>query len=144
MHGIAGLALAAKKLYDDGEENHAYLWSLKRSFISGLGQIKDVFIHGDYDDELASAPHILSVGFKGLRSEVLLHALEEKEIYVSSGSACSSHNSKNSGVLMAINTHRDYLDSTVRFSFSEFTTPEEISYTLKTLEQIVPMLRKYS
>ena len=75
---------------------------------------------------------------------MLLHALEEKGIYVSSGSACSSNHPQISGVLKGIGAKREFLDATLRFSMSEFTTPEEIDYTLDTLYNIVPMLRKYT
>lgn len=90
------------------------------------------------------APHIISVSFKGVRSEVLLHALEEKGIYVSSGSACSSNKKLPvSSVLKEAGVERELLESTVRFSFSTYTTEEEINYCLQELAQIVPMLRKY-
>ena len=90
------------------------------------------------------APQILSASFLGVRSEVLLHTLEEKGIYVSSGSACASNHPAISGVLKGIGASVEYLDATLRFSLSEFTTKEEIDYTLETLYQCVPMLRKYT
>ena len=86
----------------------------------------------------------MSVGFAGIRSEVLLHTLESKGIYVSAGSACASNHPAISGVLRGIGVGPEYLDSTIRFSFSEFTTREEIDYTLQTLSNCVPMLRKYT
>lgn len=101
-----------------------------------------VKIHGLAGED--SAPHIVSVGIAGVRSEVLLHALEDAGVYVSSGSACSSNHPAISGVLRGIGTEREYLDSTLRFSFSEFTTMEEVEYTLKMLRQYVPMLRRYT
>ena len=91
-----------------------------------------------------SAPHIVSVSFEGVRSEVLLHALEERGIYVSAGSACSSHKSSVSPTLNGIGIEKKYLDSTLRFSFSSFTTKEEIMYCLSTLEELLPMLRRYA
>ena len=90
------------------------------------------------------APHIVSVGFAGIRSEVLLHTLEDKGIYVSSGSACASNHPSISGVLKGIGAGTEYLDATLRFSFSEFTTRAEIDYTLETLYNCVPILRKYT
>ena len=71
--------------------------AMKEHFIEGVKQIPDTTIHGLYDE--TSAPHIISVGFAGIRSEVLLHALEDKGIYVSSGSACASNHPQISGVL---------------------------------------------
>lgn len=140
--GIAGLGLAAKEIYTNLEEKVARMRSLKEHFIEGVQKIEDTTIHGLYDE--TSAPHIISVGFAGIRSEVLLHALEEKGIYVSSGSACASNHPAISGVLKGIGAKKEYLDATLRFSMSEFTTLEEIDYTLETLYNLVPMLRRYT
>ena len=120
----------------------ALMRELKSYFLEGLGRIEDSTVHGLTDD--SSAPHIISVGIAGIRSEVLLHALEDKGIYVSSGSACSSNHPAVSGVLKGIGAPKQFLDATVRFSMSEFTTKEEIDYTLDTLYNCVPMLRKYT
>lgn len=139
--GIAGLGLAAKMIYANLDENVFRMRELKKHFIEGITQIPETTIHGLYDE--TSAPHIISVGFAGIRSEVLLHALEEKGIYVSSGSACSSNHPQISGVLKGIGAKQEFLDATLRFSMSEFTTLEEIDDTLETLYNIVPMLRRY-
>lgn len=140
--GIAGLGMAAKEIYTGLEEKVAVMRKLKEKFVEGIKRIPYTAIHGLYDD--TSAPHIISVGFMGVRSEVLLHALEDQGIYVSSGSACASNHPQISGVLKGIGTRREFLDATLRFSMSEFTTEEEIDYTLKTLYNLVPMLRRYS
>lgn len=140
--GIAGLSLAAKTIYQDLDEKVAGMRQLKQHFINGVSQIENTTIHGLYDE--TSAPHIISVGFAGIRSEVLLHALEEKGVYVSSGSACSSNHPQVSGVLKGIGARQEFLDATLRFSMSEFTTLEEIDYTLDTLYNIVLMLRRYT
>lgn len=140
--GIAGLGLASKMIYQDLDMKVALMRELKSYFLEGLGRIEDSTVHGLTDD--SSAPHIISVGIAGIRSEVLLHALEDKGIYVSSGSACSSNHPAVSGVLKGIGAPKQFLDATVRFSMSEFTTKEEIDYTLDTLYNCVPMLRKYT
>ncbi|MEZ3437068.1 MAG: cysteine desulfurase [Lachnospiraceae bacterium] len=140
--GIAGLSLAARTIYENLDEKVEKMRGLKQHFIEGVTKIKNTTVHGLYDE--TSAPHIISVGFAGIRSEVLLHALEEKGIYVSSGSACSSNHPQVSGVLRGIGAGQEFLDATLRFSMSEFTTLEEIDYTLDTLYNIVPMLRKYT
>ena len=140
--GIAGLGLAAKMIYQDLDEKVERMRKLKQRFVEGVGEIPDTVVHGLCDE--TSAPHIVSVGFAGIRSEVLLHALEEKGIYVSSGSACASNHPQISGVLRGIGTGREFLDATLRFSMSEFTTAEEIDETLRTLYNIVPMLRRYT
>ena len=91
------------------------------------------------------APHIVSVSFAGVRSEVLLHALEERGIQVSSGSACSSNKKLPvSPVLKEIGLKKDLLDSTVRFSFCENTTKEELEYCLQQLKELLMVLRRYS
>ncbi len=140
--GIAGLGLAAKTIYDGLEEKVDRMRALKARFIDGVQKLDDITIHGLCDE--TSAPHIISVGFAGVRSEVLLHALEEKGIYVSSGSACASNHPAISGVLKGIGAQKEYLDATLRFSMSEFTTEEEIDYTLETLYNLVPVLRRYT
>ena len=140
--GTAGLGLAAKMIYRDMDMKVALMRELKNYFIEGISKIEDTTIHGFTDE--GSAPHIISVGIAGIRSEVLLHALEDKGIYVSSGSACSSNHPSVSGVLKGIGAANEYLDATLRFSMSEFTTKEEIDYTLETLYNVIPMLRKYT
>ncbi len=140
--GIAGLGLAAKLIYENLDEKVAGMRLLKQHFIKGVSEIENTTIHGLYDE--TSAPHIISVGFAGIRSEVLLHALEERGIYVSSGSACASNHPQVSGVLKGIGAGQEFLDATLRFSMSEFTTGEEIDYTLETLKELGPALRKYT
>ena len=129
--GIAGLSLAAKTIYDNLDEKVEKMRALKQHFIEGVEKIENTTIHGLYDE--TSAPHIISVGIAGIRSEVLLHALEDKGIYVSSGSACASNHPQISGVLKGIGAKQEFLDATLRFSMSEFTTLEEIDYTLDAL-----------
>ena len=140
--GIAGLGLAAKMIYQDLNMKVSLMRELKAHFIEGISKIEHATVHGLTDEN--SAPHIISVGIAGVRSEVLLHTLEDKGIYVSSGSACASNHPAISGVLRGIGTSQEYLDSTLRFSMSEFTTKEEIDYTLETLYNCVPMLRRYT
>ena len=140
--GIAGIGLASKMIYQDLEMKTALMRELKSRFIEGISGIENTTVHGFTDE--GSAPHIISLGVAGVRSEVLLHALEDKGIYVSSGSACSSNHPAVSGVLKGIGAPREYLDATLRFSMSEFTTKEEIDYTLETLYNCIPMLRRYT
>lgn len=139
--GVAGLAKAVEMIYADVDKNVEQLYRLKEHFIAGVTRIPDIKINGLTGKE--SAPHIVSVSIRGIRSEVMLHALEEKGIYVSAGSACASNKPQTSDTLKAIGVEKELLDSTIRFSFSEFTTPEEIDYTLKAMQEIVPMLRRY-
>ncbi|MGN0156904.1 MAG: cysteine desulfurase family protein [Lachnospiraceae bacterium] len=140
--GIAGLGRAVELVYGHLEEDTERLYRLKERLINGVTQIPDVTINGYTGRE--SAPHVISVSIRGVRSEVLLHALEDRGIYVSAGSACSSNKPAVSATLRAIGTEKELLDSTIRFSLSVFTTEEEIDYTIRCLYDIIPMLRKYT
>ena len=140
--GIAGIAKAAQIMYANYDQDMEKLYNLKKCFIEGVKKIDQVIVNGP--DCMDGAPHIVSVSFSGVRSEVLLHSLEDKGIYVSAGSACSAHKPQPSATLMAMGVPKDLLSSTIRFSFSVFTTMEEINYTLETLYDIIPMLRKYT
>ncbi len=139
---IAGMALAIETIYQNLDEEIEKLYQLKQRFIDGALKINDVKINGLTGRD--SAPHVVSLSVRGVRSEVLLHALEDKGIYVSAGSACASNKPSVSSTLQAIGVEKDLLDSTIRFSFSVFTTPEEIDYTLQNMYDIIPMLRKYT
>ena len=139
---IAGLGLAAREMYASLEENQAKLYALKKRFIEQVTQIEGVQINGRTG--MDSAPQIVSVSVEGVRSEVLLHALEEKNIYVSAGSACSSNRPAISRTLKAIDLKKDLLDRTLRFSFCVFTTEEEIDYAVENMKKLIVLLRKYT
>lgn len=154
--GIAGTGLAAKIACEELAENAEKMYALKEYFAAELATIEGTVIHL-VDEENGTkcpeeernaklrrlAPHIMSVGFSGVRAEVLLHALEEKGIYVSSGSACSSNHPAVSGTLKAIDANQELLDATVRFSFCKHTTKEELAYTAQVLRELLPMLRRF-
>ena len=140
--GIAGMAMAADKMYANLEEDCNRMRHLKQLFIDGISDIPEVYVNGKTDED--SAPHIVSVSVAGVRSEVLLHALEEKGIYVSAGSACASNKPQTSATLLAIGVKKYLLDATIRFIFSVFTNEEEISYTVKALHELIPLLRRYT
>ncbi len=140
--GVAGLGKATELIYQDLAKDTAHLDELKQYFIKGLSRMEHVYFNGPLDE--MGAPHIVSASIAGIRSEVLLHALEEKGIYVSAGSACSSHKHTVSTTLESMGVDRKLMDSTLRFSFSVFTTKEEIDYTLECLYSLVPMLRRYT
>lgn len=140
--GVAGLARAVEEIYANLDEEVERLYTLKQRFIDGVLNIENVRINGLTGRE--SAPHIVSVSVPGVRSEVLLHALEDRGIYVSAGSACSSNKPMPSATLKAIGVRKELLESTIRFSFSVFTTQEEIDYTIQALYEMVPMLRRYT
>lgn len=142
LPGIAGFAKAAELVYQDLEQDVDRMYALREKLTNGVKNIDDVICNGCPGRE--GAPHVVSVSFRGVRSEVLLHALEERGIYVSAGSACSAHKPQPSATLRAIGVEKDLLGSTIRFSLSGFTTDEEIAYTCQNLEEIVPKLRRYT
>ena len=135
---IAGMGKATEIMYNRIEENNHKMQLVKDALIQGATQIEGV------TDNSGESPHIASLSFRGVRSEVLLHALEDKGIYVSAGSACSSNHPAISGVLTAIGLDKDLLESTLRFSFCEYNTVEEAEYTVNVLKELLPMLRKYT
>lgn len=139
--GCAGLGAAAKEIYRDHEAKVDHLYALKDRFVSGLHELEGVTVHGLTGRD--SAPQIVSAGFEGIRAEVLLHALEEKGIYVSSGSACSSNHPGISGTLRGIGVKESLLDSTLRFSFGVFNTEDEVDECLRVLKELLPLLRRY-
>lgn len=140
--GIAGMAKAVEMIYGNLDQEIEKLYIIKKAFVDGVRKLDDVVVNGCPDEN--GAPHVVSVSIRGVRSEVLLHALEDKGIYVSAGSACSAHKPQPSATLRAMGIPQDLLGSTIRFSFSVFTTMEEINYTLQTMYDIIPMLRKYT
>jgi cysteine desulfurase len=139
---IAGLGLAAQKTCSELEKKMDSMYALRNFFIKELSEIQDVVINGQQGEK--AAPHIVSVSIKGIRAEVLLHVLDDRGICVSSGSACASNHPQVSATLKAIGAPKELLDSTIRFSFSEFTTKEELEYTLTVLQEELPKLRKYA
>lgn len=140
--GIAGMGVAAKLVYTDFDEKIEHMYQLKERLAEGFLKLPDVRLNGMEIRE--GAPQILSASFLGVRSEVLLHTLEEKGIYVSAGSACSSHKRKAVGTLSAMGMEAAQRESTLRFSFSEENTFEEVDYALEVIGQVLPMLRRYS
>ena len=151
---IAGLSEAVKRYFKNQD---AFINSMYACKTELLGQVMTMpFAHPNavYEEEAETlsveervrktAPHILSVSFDNIRSEVLLHALEDYGICVSSGSACSSNHPAISGTLKAIGVPDQYLDSTIRFSFSPETTLEEIRTTCDALRELVPKLGRFT
>lgn len=139
--GIAGIGQASIDCYDNLEQNVARMTEIKDYLIDRLSEIENVTVNSRKGSE--GAPHIVSASFGGVRSEVLLHALEEREIYVSSGSACSSNHPGVSGTLKGIGVKQELLDATLRFSFGMFNKSEEIDYAVQVLKELLPVLRRY-
>lgn len=141
--GIAALSLAAKMAYDNLDEDVERLYELKKKFIEGVTSIEDVTVNGVSETTLG-APHVISVSVRDVRAEVMLHSLEDKGIYVSAGSACSTHKRTPSATLVSIGLDKGLLESTIRFSLSVMTTEDEIDEAVSAMKEIIPVLRKYT
>lgn len=135
--GIAGMVLAAEMTYNDLDAKVEHMRQLKEHLIGELTQIEDVYSNS------GNAPHIASITFKGVRSEVMLHALEERGVYVSSGSACSSNKHSVSSTLKSIGLPQEKLESTLRFSFSPENTMDQVDYAVDCCKELLPVLRRY-
>ena len=139
--GCVGLGVAAREAYKDFDARIEKLYTLRERLIAGLKPLGGVTINGSEDR--TNAPQIVSASFEGVRSEVLLHALEDKGVYVSSGSACSSNHPGISGTLKGIGVKKELLDSTIRFSLGDLNTEEEVDYAIGVLGELLPVLRRY-
>lgn len=139
--GCVGLGVAAREAYKDFDARIEKLYTLRERLIAGLKLLGGVTINGSEDR--TNAPQIVSASFEGVRSEVLLHALEDKGVYVSSGSACSSNHPGISGTLKGIGVKKELLDSTIRFSLGDLNTEEEVDYAIGVLGELLPVLRRY-
>ena len=139
--GIAGLAKAAELIYKSLDDDTARLYELRKRMTDRISVMEGVTVNGSKDHV---APHIVSISIADVRAEVMLHALEAKGVYVSSGSACASNKPAVSATLKAIGLKESLLDSTIRISMSVHTTQEEIDYAMDSIEELVPKLRKYT
>lgn len=141
--GISGFGIAVEIIHDNIDKNMEKVIGLKRTFIEMLKDNIDDFGIISPDN---SSPYILSVFFNNVKAEVLLHHLEEKGIYVSTGSACSSKRDKNkySHVLQAMGLKPANMEGAIRISFSAQNDNSDIMYTIENLCKIVPKIRKKS
>lgn len=139
--GIFGLGKAVEEMDQDHPAKMKRLKDLKEYLIKNLSTaIENIEILTGADQSFAD--HILSVAFIGVKSEVLLHSLEEDGIYVSAGSACSSKKKGQSHVLKAMGLREQLIDSTLRLSISDETTIEQLSYAIDRIKYHVEALRK--
>ncbi|ELC8441277.1 cysteine desulfurase [Clostridium perfringens] len=140
--GYMGMVKAMNIAYDSLEDSYSHVKMLKEYFIEKLSKIENVIINAPNSEEYS--PYILNVSFLGTRSEVLLHMLEEDNIFVSTGSACSSKSAvaKGSYVLNAMGLEPRCIQGAIRFSFSKYNTLEEVDYTINSLEKSLKFLRR--
>ena len=137
--GCVGLGVAAREAYKDFDARIEKLYTLREHLIAGLKPLGGVTINGSEDR--TNAPQIVSASFEGVRSEVLLHALEDKGVYVSSGSACSTGSAESSHVLTAIGVEEDWADGALRFTLGAENTKEEMEYTIERLKMVISDMR---
>lgn len=140
--GIAGLAKAVELAMENMDASHEKVMEVKRTLAEGiLRDIPKTHINGPSIEE--ASPYVLNVSFNGLRSEVLLHSLEESEIYVSAGSACSSKKKGGSHVLRSLGLSEERIEGAIRFSFCRYNTVDEAAACLEILKEKTAFLRKY-
>lgn len=138
LAGICGFARASEIKFANIDESAKKIALLKKYLADGLkAKIENVVVNSPKDSLYA----ILNVSFPGLRSEVLLHVLESNGIYISTGSACNSKKKLNY-VLKSMGIKDNIIDGSLRFSFSEFNTQQEMDFCISVLEREVPNLRK--
>lgn len=138
LSAVAAFGVACEAAFSNINENFDYVKKIKEKLKSVVNIIPDVYINGDSEN---GSPYILNLSFKDVRGEVLLHTLEEREIYVSTGSACSSRQKKRSGTVEMLGTKM--AENSVRFSFSDENTVEEADECVRVLSEVIPILRKF-
>lgn len=141
--GIAGLGEAAKEAYEDFDKEVEYIYGLRDYLIDEITKLNDEGIKLNSEKGVKFAPHVLSISISGVRAEVLLHSMEERGIYIASGSACSSNHPGLSGTLKGIGLKEEFLSSTVRVSFSKYNNKKELDFFLANLKELIPQLRRY-
>ena len=142
LPGIVGLAVALDLVCSDRDSYLKKVKDLRDYFWQRLtAEVPEVVLNGDLENR---SPNNLNVLFRRVEGEAILIDLSEKEIFVSTGSACSATNLRASYVLTAIGLNKNFLNSNIRFSFGRFNTKAEIDYTIKALKDTVHRLRSFS
>ena len=141
LPGIIGFEKAAQMTFEEMESRYDKVLELKKYIVERLNEINDIRVNGEID---GFSPYILNVSFLGVRAEVLLHLLEEQNIYVATGSACTSKSSAAHGsyVIKSLGLSNKEVESAIRFSFSYENTKEEVDYTIDVLKKSLMFLRR--
>jgi cysteine desulfurase len=139
---IVGLHKAAEITSNQKNESYNYVNSLKEYMIKRLEEIDNIRINSPLRCDFT--PYILNVSFIGVRAEVLLHLLEDRDIFVATGSACTSKSSVVAGsyVIKALGLSNKEIESAIRFSFSKFNTKEEVDKVIEVLKSSLTFLRR--
>lgn len=136
--GFGEACLPREQTLKSKKEN---ITSLKNYFVNKIiDTIPSAELNGELSDDFS--PYIANISFHGIGGEIIVHSLERKNIYVSTGSACSSKNKKFSHVLQALNIDEERMKGAVRFSFSEYTTKEQLDYVIDQLIITIEELEK--
>lgn len=146
-----------QQVVSSGTDNHPAIFAMATAlneqidadefnYVDDLNQYMRTLIDENISDyifntpDVSYSPYILSVGFAKIKSEVLLHMLEDNDIFVSSGSACSKGN--NNRILEALDVDDKYSDGVIRFSFAGENTKDELEKTVKVLKESIDEIRR--
>ncbi|MCX7749711.1 MAG: cysteine desulfurase [Clostridia bacterium] len=136
--GISGFGLASEIVFRNLQEHSEKVQRIKTNL---LDQLKKSGMEYKVISPSNASPYILNISFEGIRAEVLLHSLEERNIFVSTGAACSSRKNLHSHVLKAMSIKACDIEGAIRFSFSFMNGLEEIELLVNALKEIVPKIR---
>lgn len=138
--GIIGFGEAVRLMAKDWEKENKRIKELQTYFISKLNEnIDDIKINSEVNESFS--PYVISVSFQDVRGEVLLHYLEQNEIYVSTGSACSSKDTQKSHVLQAIGLNNDEITGTIRLCLSYEIDKKDIDFAVEAIKDAVEDIR---
>ncbi len=136
---IVGMAKAVRMAAERQAQTAEYLYKLRAKLLACLSEIPNVRVHGSAN-EREMAPHIVHFSVPGMKSEVLLHALEQRDIYVSTRSACSSKDDRPSRVLLAMGLDRNEAASGLRVSLAASHTEADIDYLCRQLKEVIQQI----
>nr|WP_320025120.1 cysteine desulfurase family protein [uncultured Acetobacterium sp.] len=136
--GIVGFGEAIRLRQESFIGEHEEIQNLRNYFIEEItAKVEDIKINGEPN----GSPYVLNISFNRVRGEVLLHSLEAKAIFVSTGSACSSHKKEKQYVLKAIGLAEEYKEGTIRISFSKDISKDDVDTAVEAIAQVVTGLR---
>lgn len=140
VYAASGFALAAKTAYKNIDKNYEHVSKLREMLRGAIEKNVENTVYNGSENAL---PYILNMSFTGIKSEILLHTLESKGIYVSTGSACASNAPSPSRTLLCMGKDKKEIEGAVRFSFSPYNTAEQIERAAQAVAREVCDIRKY-
>ena len=139
--GVMGMDAALAAYAANQSELIETMRACKIRLAKNLTQLEDVFLNGPAPE--AGAPHVLNVSFMGVRGEVLLHAVEGRGLYVSTGSACSTHKKGKNRILEAMGVTGARQEGAIRFSLCPFNTLKEMDTAADIIAEQISILRRF-